>query len=227
MNRSWTFLVLGWAIASSLTGTAQLDVLQVQDTIRVRSHGISVVVDSLWADSVWQWQGPCDGPQRPFRFEMGDTAFCSTTLPCTSIETSDVTALNAPLIAADASPLPSTWSVEARLTADFILSLPRESLSANCYPPLSASQFAGILEAIDAAIFESEKCDAIERACREHCLSRSQRIDALKRIPSEDRRLETLTNTTGSETHWTEAELRGMFQLNFILAQALKRFANR
>lgn len=214
-------------VAAFLTGSAQLEAPQLKDTLRVRSHGMAAVVDSLWADSLWVWNGPCDGPERTFRFELGDSAFCSTTVPCTAIESASVNALNAPILGADAQPFLGAWSVEARLSADLILALPREPLSASCYPPLSSAEFDGIMNAIDSALFESDKCAVVERACREHCLSRAQHIEALQRIPSEDRRLETLTKTSGTGTNWTEAELSGLFQLNFILKQALKRFANR
>ena len=188
---------------------------------------MATVIDSLWTDSLWVWNGACDGPERAFRFELGDTAFCSTTVPCTAIEAATATALNAPILGADASPLAGAWSVEARLTAEFILALPREPLSAGCYPPLSSANFDRIMNAIDSAIFESDKCAVVERASRENCLTHAQLMDALQRIPSEDRRLETLTKTSGAEVNWTEAELRGLFQLNFILERALKRFANR
>lgn len=227
VKKGWKGVASVWAVASCLAASAQLEAPLVQDTIRVRSHGMIAAVDSLWADSLWVWDGPCDGPERAFRFELGDTAFCSATVPCTAIESAAATALNAPLLGADAEPLAWTWSVEARLTAEFILALPRESLSASCYPPLSVAEFDRILEAIDSALFESDKCSVVERVCREHCLSSAQRSEALQRIPSEDRRLETLTKISGAGTNWTEAELRGLFQLNFILEQALKRFANR
>lgn len=227
MSLGWKNGILGWALTGCLIGTAQVEAPLVKDTIRVRSHGMDVTVDSLWSDSLWIWEGVCDGPERAFRFEIGDTVFCSTSVPCTAYESVTLASLNSPLQVADASRSAGTWTVTTHLTAEFILALPREPLGSTCYPPLSSAEFDRIVEAIDNALFESDKCSVVERACREHCLSRAQRISALQRIPSEDRRLETLTKTSDSVTNWTEAELSGLFQLNFILERALKRFANR
>lgn len=227
MSLGWKSGILGWTLAWCLIGSAQVEAPLVKDTIRVRSYGMAVAVDSLWADSLWVWEGLCDGPERAFRFELGDTAFCSTSVPCTADDSVTLASLNAPLQGADASPLEGTWTVTTHLTAEFILALPREPLGASCYPPLASDEYDRIVQALDSALFESDKCAVVEGACRDHCLSRAQLISLLHRIPSEDRRLETLTITSGPVTNWTEDELRGLFQLNFILERALKRFANR
>ena len=80
---------------------------------------------------------------------------------------------------------------------------------------------------MEKAVFETEKCAALERASETLCLTRSQMHQALDRIASEDRKLETLEQITRSDIEWTEAELRELFQLNFILERALKRFTKR
>lgn len=80
---------------------------------------------------------------------------------------------------------------------------------------------------MEQAVFEAEKCAVLERASEAHCLTRSQMHEALDRIANEDRKLETLEQITRSDIEWTEAELRELFQLNFILERALKRFTKR
>lgn len=80
---------------------------------------------------------------------------------------------------------------------------------------------------MEQAVFETEKCAILERTSETLCLTRSQMQRALDRIPSEDRKLETLEQITRSDIEWTEAELRELFQLNFILERALKRFTKR
>lgn len=197
----------------------------VQDSIRVRSHGMTAVVDSLWADSIWTWSGPCDGPSRTFRFELGDTVFCSLDLPCVPPPVVQPSGLNAPLTT-DAA-VETGWTVETTVPLDSVLRRPRKPIGAECYPPATQKDFELVLAAMDAALFESDKCRTLIESDQQTCLTRAQMKRALQGIPSEDRRLETLAKITSPGSHWTEAELRELFQLNFILEQALKRFAKR
>ena len=44
-------------------------------TLRVRSIVEAHVVDSLWSDSVWVWNGACEGAARSFRFEFPTARF--------------------------------------------------------------------------------------------------------------------------------------------------------
>ena len=80
---------------------------------------------------------------------------------------------------------------------------------------------------MEGAVFESEKCAVLGEASARLCLTRSQMRQALSLIPSEDRRLDTMERISRSDTEWTEPELRELYQLNFILERALKRFAKR
>lgn len=80
---------------------------------------------------------------------------------------------------------------------------------------------------MERAVFEIDKCAVLAQASTTTCLTRQQMSQALQRIPSEDRKLETMERITRSDNKWTEAELREMFQLNFILERALKRFVKR
>ena len=207
------------------TTHAELPLL-VQDSIRVRSHALSAVVDSLWSDSIWAWSGPCDGPTRLFRFEWGDSAYCSLSLPCKGLtSTPQPTSLNAPLTSS--APAETAWDIEAMIHLDSLQSLPRKAISSGCYPPATDQDFAPVIQAMDDALFESDKCRTLIEASKSLCLNRPQLIRALKRIPSEDRRLDTLTKIASSETDWPSDQLGELFQLNFILDQALKRFAKR
>ena len=207
------------------TTRAELPLL-VRDSIRVRSHALSAVVDSLWSDSIWTWSGPCDGPNRLFRFEWGDSAYCSLSLPCKGLTPApQATALNAPLTSD--GPVQAEWDVEALIHLDSLLSQPRKAISAGCYPPATDQEFAPVIQAMDDALFESDKCRTLIEASESLCLTRPQLIRALQRIPSEDRRLDTLTKIASPETDWPSDQLGELFQLNFILEQALKRFAKR
>lgn len=80
---------------------------------------------------------------------------------------------------------------------------------------------------MERAFFEIDKCAVLTQASTTTCLTRQQMSQALQRIPSEDRKLETMERITRSDNEWTETELREMFQLNFILERALKRFEKR
>lgn len=207
------------------TTRAELPLL-VRDSIRVRSHALSAVVDSLWSDSIWAWSGPCDGPTRLFRFEWGDSVYCSLSLPCKGLTPApQATALNAPLTSD--GPVQAEWDVEAVIHLDSLLSQPRKAISAGCYPPATDQEFAPVIQAMDDALFESDKCRKLIEASESLCLTRPQLIRALQRIPSEDRRLDTLTKIASPETDWPSDQLGELFQLNFILEQALKRFAKR
>lgn len=103
----------------------------------------------------------------------------------------------------------------------------RTPLAASCFPPAGSTAFEALLSAMEQAVFETEKCAVLVRASETLCLTRSQMRQALDRIASEDRKLETLERIYRSDIEWTEAELRALFQLNFILEQALKRFTKR
>lgn len=207
------------------TTSAHLPLL-VQDSIRVQSHALCAIVDSVWSDSIWAWSGPCDGPTRSFRFEWGDSAYCSLTLSCRDVRPApQPAALNAPLTSSVSAQ--SGWDIDALIPLDSILSQPRMAISSGCYPPATDRDFTPVLKAMDEALFESDKCRKLIEASESLCLTRPQLIRALQRIPSEDRRLDTLTKIASPETDWPSDQLGELFQLNFILEQALKRFAKR
>lgn len=213
-------LMLAQADSSPVDSIARYPIL------RVRSLAEGSGVDSLWSDSAWVWSGACDGPLRSFRFEFPDSTFSALEFPC-MLQATAPSDLNAPLTSAsDASPS-QAWTAEVSVSLEDLQAMSRTPLAASCFPPAESTAFEALLSAMEQAVFETEKCAVLVRASETLCLTRSQMRQALDRIASEDRKLETLERIYRSDIEWTEAELRELFQLNFILEQALKRFTKR
>jgi hypothetical protein len=200
--------------------------LAQSDTLRVRSFAEASLVDSLWSDSLWVWNGPCDGAVRSFRFEFPDSTYCRVDFPC-ALEATQPTGPNAPLTAAVGGTQRQAWTGQASITRIDMEAMGRKLVATSCFPPASSSEFAHLLAAMEGAVFESEKCAVLGEASARLCWTRPQMHHALSLIPSEDRRLEIMERISRSDTEWTEPELRELFQLNFILERALKRFAKR
>ena len=200
--------------------------LAQSDTLRVRSFAEASLVDSLWSDSLWVWNGPCDGAVRSFRFEFPDSTYCRVDFPC-ALEATQPTGPNAPLTAAVGGTQRQAWTGQASITRIDLEAIGRKLVATSCFPPASSAEFAQLLAAMEGAVFESEKCAVLGEASARLCWTRPQMHHALSLIPSEDRRLEIMERISRSDTEWTEPELRELFQLNFILERALKRFAKR
>jgi hypothetical protein len=200
--------------------------LAQSDTLRVRSFAEASLVDSLWSDSLWAWNGPCDGAVRSFRFEFPDSTYCRVDFPC-ALEATQPTGPNAPLTAAVGGTQRQAWTGQASITRIDLEAMGRKLVATSCFPPASSAEFAHLLAAMEGAVFESEKCAVLGEASARLCWTRPQMHHALSLIPSEDRRLEIMERISRSDTEWTEPELRELFQLNFILERALKRFAKR
>ena len=200
--------------------------LAQSDTLRVRSFAEASLVDSLWSDSLWVWNGPCDGAVRSFRFEFPDSTYCRVDFPC-ALEATQPTGPNAPLTAAVGGTQRQAWTGQASITRIDLEAMGRKLVATSCFPPVSSAEFAHLLAAMEGAVFESEKCAVLGEASARLCWTRPQMHHALSLIPSEDRRLEIMERISRSDTEWTEPELRELFQLNFILERALKRFAKR
>ena len=200
--------------------------LAQSDTLRVRSFAEASLVDSLWSDSLWVWNGPCDGAVRSFRFEFPDSTYCRVDFPC-ALEATQPTGPNAPLTAAVGGTQRQEWTGQASITRIDLEAMGRKLVATSCFPPASSAEFAHLLAAMEGAVFESEKCAVLGEASARLCWTRPQMHHALSLIPSEDRRLEIMERISRSDTEWTEPELRELFQLNFILERALKRFAKR
>jgi hypothetical protein len=209
-TNAWiAFLLPAMALAQS--DTLRMDSVAPVPALRVRSFAEASLVDSLWSDSLWVWNGPCDGTVRAFRFEFPDSTYC----------------LNAPMTAAVGGTQRQAWTGQASIARIDLEGMGRKLVATSCFPPASSAEFAQLLAAMEDAVFESEKCAVLSEVSARLCLTRNQMRQALSLIPSEDRRLETMEHISRSDTEWTEPELRELFQLNFILERALKRFAKR
>ena len=219
-------LMVGLPCSMHSQDSLLVDSMPPYPTLRVRSFAEAHVVDSLWSDSVWIWNGTCEGPVRSFRFEFPDSTFCAVEAPCTRAVTPPAD-LNAPLSSASYPSPVEAWTAAVTIALDDLDVLPRTPVISSCFPPAASAAFDAVLSAMEQAVFEAEKCAILERASEAHCLTRNQMHEALDRIANEDRKLETLEQITRSDIEWTEAELREMFQLNFILERALKRFTKR
>ena len=219
-------VMLGLPYALFAQDSLLVDSMPPYPTLRVRSFVEADVVDSLWSDSVWVWNGTCEGPARSFRFEFPDSTYCALEAPCTRAATPPAD-LNAPLSSASNPSLVEPWTAAVAIALVDLEGIPRKPLASSCFPPAASAAFDAVLSAMEQAVFEAEKCAVLERASETLCLTRSQMLQALDRIANEDRKLETLEQITRSDIEWTEAELREMFQLNFILERALKRFTKR
>jgi hypothetical protein len=213
-----------WMLAQS--DSLLVDSVASHPTLRVRSFAQVSQIDSIWSDSLWVWNGACDGPFRSFRFEFPDSTFCAIEIPC-SQKVTEPSDLNARLTTASGISESQAWTAELLIGTCDIEALPRKPLSTSCFPPAVRADFEELLSAMERAVFETEKCSTLIKASENLCLTRDQMRQALSHIPSEDRRLETLERITPSGTEWTEVELKEMFQLNFILERALKRFTKR
>ncbi len=214
----------GMAITQS--DYSALDSTAAHPTLRIRSFAEVSLVDSVLHDSLWVWIGPCDGPIRSFRFEFPDSTFCCIDFPCLA-EGAELSNLNSPLITNSSSHAAQTWTAHASIVLSDVAVMPRIPIVSSCFPPASKAEFERLIFAMHNAVFETDKCLVLEEASAELCLTRHQMSQALRLIPSEDRRLEVMKHITRLDTKWTELELHEMFQLNFIFEQALKRFTKR
>ena len=225
----WTTAWLAFllpAMALTQSDTLRMDSVVPSPTLRVRSFAEASLVDSLWSDSLWIWDGPCDGAVRSFRFEFPDSTYCRVDFLC-ALEAPQPTGLNAPLTASVGGTQRQAWTGQASIARIDLEAMGRKPIATSCFPPACSAEFEQLLAAMESAVFESEKCAVLGEASARLCLTRPQMRQALSRIPSEDRRLETIERISRSDTEWTESELRELFQLNFILERALKRFAKR
>jgi len=219
-------LMVGLPCSMLAQDSLLVDSMPTYPTLRVRSFVEADVVDSLWSDSVWVWNGACEGPVRSFRFEFPDSTYCALEAPCMRAATTPAD-FNAPLSSASSPSPVEPWTAAVAIALVDLEGIPRKPLASSCFPPAASAAFDAVLSAMEQAVFEAEKCAVLERASEALCLTRSQMRQALDRIANEDRKLDTLEQITRSDIEWTEAELREMFQLNFILERALKRFTKR
>lgn len=216
-----------WGAALCATA-ATLDTLAI-DPIRVRSIDESFEVDSVWTDSTWTWDGPCESKERLFRFEFTNGQ-CSTLLfPCEVKEEEAQTSSGNPQTQTNQYRTPSNlgYGCRIRLSRDSLMTLDLVRVEDSCYPPMLSSQHESLLDAMRLAIFEADKCRLLESKAKESCMTADQIIEALLLLPNEDKRLETMIKSFNTPLFWSEEDLQELFQLNFILNRALRTFETR
>jgi len=195
------------------------------DSIRVRTVDTAMELDSIWSDSVWRWTGPCASESVTFRFDYGDTTFRRTTVPCIlSLTESNSSSAPASLYA---QPTPQSYALEWEISRIELDQLTAYPTSSSCFPPLQNSLFERLVGEVDQAIFEADKCAIIENLGQSKCLTKPQAKEALLRIPSEDRRLETLRTGFIHFEFWTPEDIEELFKLQFIRERALATFESR
>ena len=145
-------VILGLPCSMFAQDSLLVDSMPPYPTLRVRSIVEAHVVDSLWSDSVWVWNGACEGPARSFRFEFPDSTFCAVEVPCTRIPPP---ATSMPL-SSESSPYPTeTWT--SRQPSRWSPGGPRRTpLVSSCFPPAGSAAFDALLSAMEQAVFETE-----------------------------------------------------------------------
>lgn len=195
------------------------------DSIRVRAVDTEWAVDSIWSDSLWRWSGPCIGESVTFRFDYGDTIFRRTTIPCVPVlAESTASATPASLYT---QPTPQSYFLEWAISRFELNQIAAYPTSSSCFPPLQSAGFTRLLSEVDEAIFESDKCAVVKKLGQTMCVTKSQATEALLRIPSEDRRLETLRAGFFHFTFWNREDIEALFELQFIRERALATFESR
>ena len=209
-------------------GVSALDSIRL-NAIRVRSVDAELELDSLWRDSVWTWEGPCEKGSREFRFEFGDTLFRVHVVPCSP---SDLPSRAIPVgVMAQEGTMPAASSPpqfgQCSLALSLLLAQPGIPLAGACYPPARAEEVGRLLRAVESAIFESEKCALVRDAGRSACLLPRQAKQLLFLIPSEDLRMQTMNSVFNQAGYWSKADIEDLFQLQFMRQRALATFETR
>lgn len=210
------------------------------NAIRVRSVDAELELDSLWRDSVWTWEGPCEKGSREFRFEFGDTLFRLHAVPCSPGEMASSAAPSGAVpnssisvgAMAQEAVMPTSSSSpplfgQCTLALSLLLAQPGIPLAGACYPPARAEEVARLLRAVESAIFESEKCALVRDAGRSTCLLPRQAKQLLFLIPSEDLRMQTMNSVFNQAGFWSKADIEDLFQLQFMRQRALATFETR
>ncbi len=208
------------AIDTSLSDTPALP------SWRILVAGETLLLDSIWTDSLWQWSAPCDGPFVTLRFEAKGS-YRERLMPCDSpMESDSIRAaekengreMNAPL-STDSEGL-TRYTINVELDRSQLDSLPNHPLIGSCFPLISEQAFDRWLNAINALTFESDKCRAIGSRQHQSCLTQDQVIELLNLIPSEDRRLAILKGLIPHTNLIQQLPLNDLFHLQVFRTKA-------
>lgn len=201
--------IIGELALGDSTHSAQLEVY-VQ-SVRTRPE-----VDSLWTDSIWQWRGTCSAPTALFHFQWYD--------PIDSFLTHSL--VKEVQCIAEANEINNTEiKLVGEMTASVSVLYEQATDSAarpKCFPPTSVQQMLTIQQKMDETIFESEKMQWALQTINAKCLNKMQVKQLLLSIPSEDRRLDLLKKIPKADHVWTTADMKEIFQLQFIEQKALR-----
>ncbi len=157
-----------------------------QTSWRVLVAGETLLLDSVWNDSIWLWSAPCEGPFVTLRFEANGI-YREQIMPC---DQPNEVEWNAPLNGDSATLLPNDIVIQFQRSQ--LDSLPSFSLTGSCFPLIAESAFQSWYNAVKAFTFESDKCRTIESRQQVGCITADQGAQLLRLIPSEDRRLRIL-----------------------------------
>ena len=184
--------------------------------VHVQSVRTRPEVDSLWTDSVWQWQGACTTPAALFHFQWFD--------PIDSSLTHSLIQEVECILEAD-----ENSNTEITFLGEMTTSLPdlhaRAAASethSSCFPPASDQQMLVIQKKMDEIIFESGKVQLAQHTIDTECLDKLQVKQLLQCIPSEDRRLDLLKTIPNTDHLWTPMDMEEIFQLQFMAQKALQ-----
>ena len=108
-----------------------------------------------WSDSLWVWNGPCDGAVRAFRFEFPDSTYCRVDFPC-ALEATQQTGLNAPLTAAvGGGTQRQAWTGQASIARIDVEAMGRKLVATSCFPPASSAEFVQLIAAMEGFLSEN------------------------------------------------------------------------
>lgn len=193
---------------------------------RVLVAGESLLLDSVWTDSLWQWSAPCDGPFVTLRFEAAAT-YRERVLPCDNPLQLDslvepehkIEGGTHATIGAEAD-LRGGYSIVVELYRSQLDSLPNLPLRGSCFPLISEHAFQRWINTINALTFESDICRAIDSRKDQRCLTSNQAVQLLHLIPSEDRRLTILRGLIPQTNLIQQLPLDDLFHLQMFRTKA-------
>lgn len=191
--------------------TAQTDSLPVLPEIQVQIPLDSVVLDTLWRDTVWTWSGPCPTERLSVRLVDRTTGqIAQRQHPCTRV---------APAVPGYAAP--EQFETDLTLTREQAAAW-RWTEEAACFPPSSIRDLEAAYAAWDALLFEKELLEAMVQWAATRCLTPAAVRSCVERVGSESRRLELLQALAPRCTDASAIDVTGLFILRATREAALR-----
>lgn len=195
--------------AASLT--AQTDSLPALPAIQVQIPLDSVVLDTLWRDTVWTWSGPC--PTERLSVRLVDRTTGQVTQrqhPCRRV---------AP--AAPGYVAPEQFETDLILTREQVAAW-RWTSEAACFPPSNIRDFEAAWVAWDNLLFEKDQLEAMVQWAATRCLTPATVRRCVERIGSESRRLELLQALAPRCTDASAIDVSDLFILRTTREAAMR-----